>query len=92
MQPFEQLTGTVASMPVVEMESPFFLTFSINVGGEIMPATFIGNFARALRNNILPGDRVSPRKGFIDNNGTLVFDFMHMELNTSVGRNIICYA
>ena len=90
MVKFESITGTVVGRPIIEMESPFYLTFSIDVGGEIMPATFIGDFARALKNNILPGDRVNPRKGFIDN-GTLVFDFMHMELNAAVGRNTNVY-
>ena len=91
MEKFESIIGTVVSRPIIEMESPFYLTFSINVGGDIMPATFIGDFARALRNNILPGDRVNPRKGLIDN-GTLVFDFMHMEEDAAIGRNVRTYA
>ncbi len=84
---FNRLMGTVMSTPIIEMESPFYLTFDIKVHGDVVPATFIGNFARALKDSIQVGDKVEPRDGFIDN-GKLVFDFMHMEPSTAIGRNL----
>ena len=87
MEKFDTLIGTVMSTPIIEMESPFYLTFDVEVGGNVVPATFIGNKARALRNTIRVGDKVMPRNGFIDQ-GKLVFDFMHMEPSTAIGRNI----
>jgi hypothetical protein len=78
------------STPIIENESPFYLTFDVKVQGDVVPATFIGNFARALKNNIRPGDKAILREGFIDN-GRLVFDFMHMESNTAVGKNVNYY-
>jgi len=91
MTKFEQVIGTVRSLPVVEMESPFYLTFDLEVAGDTVQATFVGDMARALKNNIRPGDKVMPRKGIIDN-GRLVFDFMHMEPGVAKGRNINFYA
>jgi hypothetical protein len=87
MRKFEALECVIMSAPIVEMESPFYLTFDVEVQGDVVPATFIGNFARALKNNILTGDRVIIRNGIIDN-GKLVFDFMHLEPSAAIGRNI----
>ena len=87
MKKFEALACVIMSTPVIEMESPFYLTFNVKVQGDVVPATFIGNFARALKNNIRPGDKAIVRDGFIDN-GKLVFDFLHLETNTKIGRNI----
>jgi len=87
MRKFAALECVIMSAPVVEMESPFYLTFDVKVQDDVVPATFIGNFARALKNNILTGDKAIIRDGFIDN-GKLVFDFLQLDLNTSTGRNI----
>jgi hypothetical protein len=87
MTKFDALMGTVVSNPIVEMESPFYLSFDVKVQGDVVPATFIGNFARALRNNIKRGYKVIMRDGFIDN-GKLVFDFMHIEPAAALGHNI----
>ena len=91
MKKFERLMGTVMSSPIIENESPFYLSFDIKIHGDVVPATFVGNFARSLRNSIRVGDRVEPRNGLIDN-GKLVFDFMHMEPSTAIGRQVNYYA
>lgn len=87
MQKFKTLMCTVMSTPIIENESPFYLSFDVKVHGDVIPATFVGNFAHALRNHIRVGDEGIIRNGLIDN-GKLVFDFMHMNPNTAVGRNI----
>jgi len=87
MQRFDALEGIVMSTPIIENESPFYLSFDLKVHGDVVPATFVGNFARSLRNSIRVGDKVMPRNGLIDN-GRLVFDFMHMETNAAVGRQV----
>jgi hypothetical protein len=91
MKKFDKLHCTIMSTPIIEMESPFYLTFDVQVHGDMVPATFIGNFARALKNNIRVGEKAIIRKGFFDN-GKLVFDFMHLEPHTAVGRNLDMYA
>ncbi len=91
MKKFDQLDCVIMSIPIVENENPFYLTFDVKVQNDVVPATFIGNFARALRNNIRVGDKATIRKGFIDN-GRLVFDFLHLEGKTSTGRNINVFA
>jgi hypothetical protein len=87
MKKFGVLECVIASYPIIENESPFYLSFNVRVKHDMIPATFVGNFARSLKNNIKPGDRVIIRDGLIDN-GRLVFDFMHMEPNTAIGRNL----
>lgn len=87
MTKFDSLYCTIMSTPIIENESPFYLTFDVKVQNDVVNATFIGNFARALKNNIKVGDRAIIRNGFI-NNGRLVFDFMHLESHTAASRNI----
>lgn len=87
MKKFDKLHCTIMSTPIIEMESPFYLTFDVKVHGDVVPATFIGNFARALKNNIRVGDEGIIREGFYDN-GKLVFDFMHLDPTTAIGRNV----
>ncbi len=91
MTKFDKIDCVIMSEPIVEMESPFYLTFDVKVQGDVVPATFIGNFARALKNNIRVGDHTIIRNGLVDN-GKLVFDFMHMEPSTKIGRNVDFYA
>ena len=91
MEKFDALQGVVMSTPIIENESPFFLSFDVRVAGDVVSATFIGDFARALQNNIRIGDRVIIREGLIDH-GKLVFSFMHMEDEAATGRNINRYA
>ncbi len=87
MQKFDKVNCVIMSTPIVEMESPFFLSFDVKVQGDVVPAIFIGNFAHSLRNNIRIGDRAIIRDGMIDN-GKLVFDFMHLDPNAAKGRNL----
>lgn len=87
MQKFDSLECVVMSTPIIENESPFYLSFDVKVQGDVVPATFVGNFARSLKNNIRVGDRAIIRNGLIDN-GKLVFDFMHMEPSAAIGRNL----
>lgn len=87
----DKAIGKVISVPIVEMESPFYLSFMLSIDGKTIPATFIGDFARALRNNIRVGDNIIVRDGLNDN-GHLVFDFIHMEEHTAVGRSVNAYA
>ena len=91
MKKFDALQGVVMSTPIIENESPFYLSFHVKVQNDVVPATFVGNFARALQNNIRIGDRIIMREGLIDN-GKLVFSFMHMEDEAATGRNINRYA
>lgn len=90
MNKFDSLTGVVVSTPIIENESPFYLSFNIRINNDTVPCTFVGNFARALKNNIRVGDMVMPREGIIDN-GRLVFSFMHLTPNSAKGRNIDTY-
>jgi len=87
MQKFDSMHCTIMSTPVIENESPFYLSFDVKVQGDVVPATFVGNFARALKNNIRPGDKAIMREGLIDN-GKLVFDFLHLEPSSAIGRNV----
>lgn len=87
MKKFEALHATILSTPIIECESPFFLSFDVAVHGDAVPATFVGNFARALQNNIRVGDEVILRDGIIDN-GRLVFEFIHMKPEAAIGRNV----
>lgn len=87
MKKFDNLYCTIMSTPIIENESPYYITFDVEVQNDVVKATFIGNFARALINNIKIGDRAIIRQGLIDQ-GRLVFDFMHLESHTAVGRNI----
>ena len=87
MQKFDTLMCTIMSTPVIENESPFYLSFDVKVHGDVVPATFVGNFAHALRNHIRVGDEGIIRNGLVDN-GKLVFDFMHLDPSTAVGRNL----
>ena len=87
MKKFDKIDCVIMSDPIVEMESPFYLTFDVKVQGDIVPATFIGNFARALKNNIRVDDRATIRDGLIDR-GKLVFDFLHLDPSTAIGRNV----
>jgi len=91
MNKFDKIDCTIMSTPIVEMESPFYLSFDVKVQGDVVEATFVGNFARALKNNIRVGDRAIIRNGLVDQ-GKLVFDFMHMEPSTAVGRQVNYYA
>ncbi len=91
MTKFDKIDCTIMSTPVIEMESPFYLSFHVKVQNDMVEATFVGNFARALKNNIRVGDRAIIRNGLVDN-GKLVFDFMHMEPSTAVGRQVNYYA
>jgi len=91
MTKFDKLSAVIMSKPIVEMESPYYLTFDVKVSGDVVNATFIGDFARALTRNIHVGDKVVIRRGLIDN-GKLVFDFMHMDPSAAIGRNINYYA
>jgi hypothetical protein len=87
MRKFEALECVIMSTPIIEMESPFYLTFDVKVQGDVVPATFIGNFARALKNNILVGGKAIIRDGFIDN-GRLVFDFLQLPSSAKLGHTI----
>ena len=87
MQKFDLLAGTVMSNPIVELESPFYLTFDIRIEGDVVPACYVGNFARASKDNIRQGDTITMRNGLIDG-GRVVFDFAHLEPHTSIGRRI----
>jgi len=87
MTKFDNLMCTIMSTPVVEMESPFYLSFDVKVQNDVVPAIFIGNFAHALKNTIRIGEKAIIRDGFIDN-GKLVFDFLHLEPHTAIGRNV----
>jgi len=91
MTKFNKLECVIMSTPIIENESPFYLSFDVKVQGDVVPATFVGNFARALRNNIRIGDRAILRDGLVDN-GKLVFDFLHLEPHTAVGRSVNAYA
>jgi len=87
MKKFDKIDCTIMSDPIVEMESPFYLSFDVKVQGDVVPATFIGNFARALKNNIRVGDHTIIRDALVDK-GKLVFDFMHLDPSTAIGRNV----
>jgi len=87
MKKFDKLHCTIMSTPIIEMESPFYLTFDVQVQNDVVPATFIGNFARALKNNIRVGEKAIIREGFYDK-GKLVFDFMHLDPSAAIGRNV----
>lgn len=91
MTKFGELYCVIMSNPIIENESPFYLSFDVKVQNDVVPATFVGNFARALKNNIRVGERATIRNGLVDN-GKLVFDFMHLEPHTAVGRNLNMYA
>lgn len=91
MQRFGELHCVVMSTPIIENESPFYLSFDVKVQNDVVEATFVGNFARALTRSIRIGDRAIIRNGLIDN-GKLVFDFMHLEPHTAVGRQVNYYA
>jgi hypothetical protein len=92
MTRFDSLLTIVKSNPIVENESPFYLSFDVQVSSDIMPAVFVGNFARALKNNIRVGDRIILRKGLVDG-GKLVFEMVHLEKNlANIGRNVNYYA
>ena len=91
MRKFDKLQCTIMSAPIIENESPFYLSFDVKVQNDVVPATFVGNFARALINNIRIGDKAIIRNGLVDN-GRLVFDFLHLEDKTSTGRNINVFA
>ena len=82
---------TVVSNPVIENESPFYLSFHINVKGDVMPATFVGDLARALKNNIRIGDNLIINDGLVDD-GKVVFGHLYMETKAAFGRNVNCYA
>ena len=87
MTKFDKLSGIVMSTPIVEMESPFYLTFDIKINGDVLPGCFVGNFARSLQRIIKTGDLITMRNGMIDN-GRVVFDFAHLEPHTAKGRQI----
>ena len=91
MTKFDELHCVVMSTPIIENESPFYLSFDVKVQGDVIEATFVGNFARALKNNIRIGERAIIRNGLVDN-GKLVFDFMHLEPSAAKGRNLNMYA
>lgn len=91
MQKVDNVMCTVLSTPIIEMESPFYLSFVVDVAGDAVHATFIGDFARALRNNIRIGDKAIIRNAIMDS-GKLIFDFLHLEDHTAVGRNVNAYA
>jgi len=88
MKKFDKIHCTIMSAPVVEMESPYYLTFDVKVQGDVVQATFVGDFARALKNNILVGGQAIIRNGLVVEHGKLVFDFMHLEPHTATGRNV----
>jgi hypothetical protein len=91
MQKIDNVMCTIVSTPIVEMESPFYLSFTVDVAGDNVLATFIGDFARALKNNIRVGDKAIIRDALIDR-GKLVFDFMQLDPITAIGRNVNSYA
>jgi hypothetical protein len=91
MKKFDKIDCVIMSTPIIENESPFYLSFDVKVQGDVVEATFVGDFARALTRNIRIGDRAIIRNGLVDN-GKLVFDFMHMEPSTAVGRQVDYYA
>ena len=88
MKKFEALECIIMSKPVIEMENPFYLTFDVKVQDKVIPATFIGNFARMLKSNICIDKRAIIRNALITDDGKLVFDYMHIEPNAAIGRNI----
>jgi hypothetical protein len=87
MTKVDKVFCTIMSVPVVETEQPFYLSFDVKVQGDVVEAIFIGEFARQLKNNIRPGDKGIIRKAIVDN-GKLIFDFMHLEPANAIGRNI----
>jgi hypothetical protein len=87
MTKFDNLHGVVNSVPVVECEQPFYMSFDVKVSGDVVPAFFMGEFARQLQNSLRVGDRIIMREGFIDS-GKLVFNFVHMEPGAAKGRNV----
>jgi hypothetical protein len=87
MTKIDKVHCTIMSTPVIEMEQPFYITFDVKVSGDVVPAVFIGEFARQLKNTIRIGDKGIIRKALIDN-GKLVFDFMHLNPETAKGRNV----
>jgi len=91
MKKFDKIDCVVMSTPVIEMESPFYLSFDVEAHGDVVPAIFIGDFARSLKNNIRIGDKGIIRDALMDN-GKLVFDFMHLDPTTAMGRNLDFYA
>jgi hypothetical protein len=87
MTKFDNVQGVVKSVPVIECEQPFYLSFDVKVSGDVVPAFFMGEFARQLQKNLRVGDRIIMREGIIDN-GKLVFSFIHMEQEAAKGRNV----
>lgn len=91
MTRIENVFGNVLSTPVIEMESPFYITFDVIVKRDVIHCTFLGDMARALKNNIRPGDQFMVPRALVDE-GRMVFDFMHLDVDTAKGRNINAYA
>jgi hypothetical protein len=91
MKRAENIMGKLLSAPQIVNESPFYLEFHIDVSGDAMPCMFIGNMARALRNNIRIGDKIFIPNAILDN-GRLVFDMVNLELGTHIGRNVDTWA
>lgn len=91
MNTFDKLPCTILSVPVVETEQPFMMTFGIRINGDTMEAAFIGEFARQLKNNIRPGDKCVIREATVQGD-KIAFTFMHLEPSTAIGRNldIVC--
>ena len=87
MPKVENISGNVLSAPVIEMESPFYISFRALVKLDIVQCMFIGDLARALVNNIRPGDEIMIPKAIIDD-GRLVFDKMYLDVSAAKGRNI----
>ena len=91
MERFDLIVGTVASVPVVENESPFYLTFDVQVQGDTVPAYYVGDAARAYQRNVVLGDTIVMKKGFVDG-GKLVFDFAYLEPRAAKGKHIDTHA
>ena len=91
MTKIDHVECTIASTPIVEMESPYYLSFVVDVKGDSVHATFIGDFARSLKNNIRVGDKAIIRDALIDR-GKLVFSFLQLDPITAVGRNVDAFA
>jgi len=91
MTKIDYVECTILSTPIIEMESPFYLSFVVDVKGDSIHATFIGDFARSLRKSLRIGDKAIIRNALIDH-GKLIFDFLHLEPHTAIGRQADVYA
>jgi hypothetical protein len=78
----------IASTPIITCESPMIISCAINVQKDTLGMSFIGNYARALKNEILSlraGDMVKV-EGKVVNNVLLVSGITMQ--GKMIGRNI----